>query len=195
MRNAHSLALCLVGLGIVAQPTTARADEPAPPAAAAAAAEPASSSDEPKAKNAVFFELLGNGILYSLNYDRRLNDMFSVRGGLMYFSVSAEANAGSASSSAKASLLLVPLLFNVLLGGKNHKFELGAGPLIAYASAKASGLGSSASDSGVGVAGTGSLAYRYSPSDGGFFLRAGLSPVFGKGGFLPWPGVGLGAVF
>lgn len=173
----------------------ALAEEAKAPAQGSASTAPASEDDSsgPKAKNALFLELLGNGILYSLNYDRRLNDRFSLRAGMMYFSIGASSSDGS--SSSKATVLLVPVLFNVLFGGKNHKFELGAGPLVAYASAEASGIGGSAGGKGVGFAGTSSIGYRYSPADGGFFFRAGLAPLISSKGFLPWPELSFGAAF
>ena len=53
----------------------------------------------------------------------------------------------------------------------------------------------STSSSVTEVFGTVVLGYRYQPPDGGFFLRAGIDPIIGNFGFLPWPYVGLGATF
>jgi hypothetical protein len=39
------------------------------------------------------------------------------------------------------------------------------------------------------------IGYRLQPPDGGFMLRTGLSPVFGKGVVLPWPYIALGGTF
>jgi hypothetical protein len=146
---------------------------------------------ERTAQNSVYVELLGNGLLYSLNYDRMLNENFSVRVGLMYFSVKAQAEADTAS----ANVMLFPILANYLIGPGNHKLEIGAGPLILYASAKADIGGDSASASGVALAGTAVFGYRYVPKDGGFTFRAGFTPVFSQNGFAPWLGLSFGYVF
>ena len=73
--------------------------------------------------------------------------------------------------------------------------ELGAGGVLVYATGKASFGGSSSTSSGVGALGTAIVGYRYQPSDGGFTLRAGFSPLFGSGGFLPLPYLSLGGAF
>ena len=90
-----------MGLGLAApafaQDAAAPAAAPAPEAApapvpvaeapAAAPAEEPADKDERTANNALYVELLGAGLFYSINYDRRIGD-FALRGGLMYFSVS-----------------------------------------------------------------------------------------------------------
>src|SRR5882724_1333146 len=58
------------------------AEAPPPPAEA-----PANAAPERTANNAIYVELLGAGLFYSINYDRRISD-FALRAGLMYFSVS-----------------------------------------------------------------------------------------------------------
>lgn len=60
----------------------------------------------------VYFELLGPGGLYSVNYDTRLNnrpDGIGLRGGISYTKVT------------DASLFTLPVQFNYLLG-KNYKY-------------------------------------------------------------------------
>lgn len=153
---------------------------------AAAAATPART-----AHNAVYIELLGNGVLYSMNYDRMVTDDISVRVGLMYLSVSAS----SGDASAKASLAFIPVVGNYLLGKGDHKFELGLGALLVYASASSGTSDDFVSGSGGGVGGTAVIGYRYAPHDGGFVFRGGFTPVFGQGGFLPWFGLSLGYAF
>jgi len=155
----------------------------------------ADSSDR-KAKNLVYFELLGNGGLYSINYERMLSNDMSARLGFSYFSVSASGSSGDGNqATAKASLVTAPALFNYMVGGKNHKFETGAGATLIYVSASASGGAANASGEGVGVAGTAVAGYRYSPSDGGFVFRVGYTPMFGKGGYMHWGGMSLGGTF
>ena len=168
-----------------------------PPAADRGAGSPkakATSTDR-KAKNLVYLELLGNGGLYSVNYERMLSNDLSARLGFSYFSISASAGSGQEQSSAKASIVTAPALFNYMVGGKNHKLELGAGATLIYVSASASGGAASASGEGVGVAGTGVAGYRYSPADGGFVFRVGYTPLFGKGGYQSWGGMSFGGTF
>ncbi|HEX8792577.1 MAG TPA: hypothetical protein VF765_16630 [Polyangiaceae bacterium] len=165
----------------------------APPAAAPAPAEAAPT--ERTANNALYVELLGPGLLYSLNYDRAIGPI-GARIGIEYWSLSASNANGS---SASVTWLNVPITVSYLgIGSLKHMFEVGAGVDISYFGGSASILGASggsASGSAVTAWGTVILGYRYQPPDGGFFLRAGIDPLIGSGFFLPWPYVGLGATF
>ena len=49
---------------------------------------------QPSAKNTIFFEGLGNGMLYTINYDRMMSDTWSARVGLMSFSDTDDFEAG-----------------------------------------------------------------------------------------------------
>lgn len=204
----------LVGVGVaapaLAQTAAAPAAAPVPvaePAPAAApvaqppAAEPPSVSgggvDKPPeqertANNALYVELLGAGLFYSINYDRRIGDL-ALRGGLMYFSVSSGTT--STGESASASWVGVPLSVSYNIGSVKHSFEVGAGITIHHISGTASSLGVESTGSATQVLGHAILGYRYQPPQTGFFLRAGLSPIVGSGVFLPWPHCGLGATF
>lgn len=153
--------------------------------------KPSDQSTDRKAKNLVYLELLGNGGLYSINYERMIGNDLSARLGFSYFSVSASAG----DSTAKASLVTAPVMLNYMLGGKNHKFETGAGATVIYVSASASGGGASMSGEGIGVVGTGTVGYRYSPADGGFVFRVGYTPFIGANGFNSWGGASFGGTF
>jgi hypothetical protein len=149
---------------------------------------------EVTAFNAIYGELLGPGGVYSLNYERRFGQSgWAGRVGFSYISI----GASSGSASANASLTTFPITLSYLgIGNFRNKFELGAGGMIAIASASAGGVGSSyANSSGVGGAATVMLGYRYQPDDGGFQFRIGLSPLFGPGGVLPWGYISLGGAF
>jgi hypothetical protein len=154
---------------------------------------PAKSADSKgrKAKNLVYLELLGNGIAYSVNYERMLTDDLSARLGFSYLSVTI----GSGESAVKADVVTAPMLLNYTVGGRNHRAELGAGATVLYASASSSSGGVTSSGEGAAIVGTGVVGYRYSPADGGFVFRAGFTPLFGKGGFLPWGGMSFGGTF
>jgi hypothetical protein len=175
---------------VAAAPATA----PAPPQSSVepAPGETAGAVAERTAHNALYFEILGAGLFYSLNYDRRIGDL-ALRGGVMYLSVSSSTGEGG---SASASWLGVPLSVTYVgIGSAKHSFEIGAGLTIHSFGGSASSLGVESNGSSVKVLGHGILGYRLQPLKTGFFLRAGLSPIIGSGVFLPWPHVGLGATF
>ncbi len=181
----------------VASPPPVVYTQPAPVAQAAPApvpyqeTVPEKKSKERTAFNSVFVELLGNGGLYSLNYDRIVAENVSIRGGFSYISVSASGVA----SSANVTLMTFPLLANFLVGSPSHKFELGAGPLIVYASGTTSAGGATGSASGLGVVGTAVIGYRYVPYDGGFHFKVGVTPFFSGNGFFGWGGISFGYTF
>lgn len=150
------------------------------------------------APNGIYLELLGNGLLYTINYDRFITDDISLRFGFGYLGISASSESGE---SASASMMLVPITFNYFLASHDNgkagssKFELGAGILVANLSASASGnAGTLFSASGFGIAGTATIGYRYQASDGGFIFRIGFTPLIGNG-FVPWGGLSFGYGF
>lgn len=152
-----------------------------------------------EAKNAIYLDLLGPGLLYSINYDREIIPDLSARIGLSYLSMGASTSDGSV--SAEFSYLAVPITVSYLgLGSENNMFELGGGPVILHFSG--SGLiesedeDVSAGASVTTMALTGLAGFRHQPADGGFVFRVGLSPIktFGAG-FLPWGYLSLGAAF
>ncbi len=184
-----------------------------PAAEKSAAAEPAADKDvsEPsggaregrEAKNAIYLDLGGPGLIYSLNYERELIPDLSARIGISYLSMGASASSGSGSAtvSAEFTYLAVPITASYLgIGSENNMFEVGGGPVIMNFSG--SGLIESddasvaAGDSVTTLALTGMAGYRHQPSDGGFVFRIGVSPtmIFGAG-FLPWGYLSLGAAF
>src|SRR5262249_44252341 len=126
------------------------------------------------APNAVYLELLGNGIFDSINYDRRLNDRFDLRAGFGYITLGA--SAGALSSS--VTVVSVPLMANVLLGptSSSSHFELGAGATVlgAWGSSGSSAIG--VGFSGVTAMPTTTIGYRYQPRSGGFVFRVGVTP-------------------
>ena len=194
-------AALLSGLQLIA--TTGSAQQEAP-SERAEPAEPSQESDNGRsvdpivrtAHNALYVELLGNALFYSLNYERIFGDSWAARIGVGYFSVSVTASSGGETASSSTSVLTLPLMANYLgVGSRSHKFELGVGVLLIYVSGSVDTLAAESDGSGIGIVGSGSLAYRYVPYDGGFNFKIGLMPLFGAFGFLPWPGMALGAVF
>ena len=142
------------------------------------------------ATNAVYLELGGNTVFYSLNYDRMLTDHFSLRAGIEVMD--------------KLNTLAVPLMINYLFGSGDHKFELGLG-----------GVFFSESDAGLlryrhlftpGVTSyaTATLAYRFHPKGGGLLFRIGFTPILAENHFIapdvrspimPWIGISIGHAF
>ncbi len=116
-------------------------------------------------------ELLGNGFLYSVNFERYFGENISVRVGGMTFSGTGTAEDGS---TARAGIAIFPVLANYLIGSDSHKLEFGAGPLFLYASIQSDELGNI---SGFGVGATARLGYVYLPADEGFNFRLVYNPA------------------
>lgn len=160
---------------------------------------PQEDADERSAKNSIYVEGLGPGILYSINYDRNFGD-FAGRVGFSYIGLSASASSSSGGSEAHASWITVPLTVSYLgIGSKKNMLELGAGVTVVHVGAGASTFATkdakSESASETLLFGDLIIGYRLQPPDGGFTLRTGLSPVFGHGVFLPLPYLALGGTF
>jgi hypothetical protein len=128
-----------------------------------------------QAGKAVFFELGGPG-LASINFDTRFTgkqDGIGGRVGVGGFSVDGN------------GIVFVPIGVNYLLGKDDkHYFELGGGFTPTFAS------GDDVDDDGKFTTTFGHLmfGYRLAPAEGGFTFRAFISPVFGKGFFIPYYG-------
>lgn len=133
-----------------------------------------------------YVEALGPGLIVSANYDTRFMrgnpGGWGGRVGIGYF------------AAGDISFVSVPLQVNYLLGGKGgHYFEVGGG--LTYASGRIS-FSDDNGERGHDVAGALAFGYRLQPIGGGFNFRAGLSPMFGKGYFVPyWPHLSFGYTF
>jgi hypothetical protein len=178
-------------------------DEEAEMADSEASSDDSDSEGEREAKNAIYVDLLGPGLFYSINYDRMLTDDLSARIGFSYLSFGASAGdgTGTASASAEFSYWAVPVTVSYLgIGSDSNMLEVGGGPVIM--NVKGSGVvetddtASGAEASATVFAMTGMVGYRHQPADGGFVFRVGASPVMAFGaGFLPWGYLSLGAAF
>jgi hypothetical protein len=155
------------------------------------------------AKNALYLDLLGPGLVYSINYDRVIADDFSARIGFSYLSYSMGASNGAGTTAGlKFSYFAIPVTVSYLgIGSANNMLELGAGGELLNAKGdgfiNASEGSASASASRTFFALTGLAGYRHQPADGGFVFRVGLSPVeiFGLNKILPTGYLSLGAAF
>jgi hypothetical protein len=142
-----------------------------------------------RAENLLFVEAGGNGIFYSIDYERLLGDSFSLRAGLGFVRLKP--------ATVTASLFTVPLLGNYYAGGREHKLQLGAGmTLISMSGNQKDAV---VGVTGVVVAPTFAVGYRYLPARGGFTFFAGLTPLIvpgrTNGAFLPWAGISVGWAF
>lgn len=135
-------------------------------------------------KNAVYFELGGNGGLYSINYDRIVisgkRTHLSLRGGLSIAHFS----------------YFVPLEINFLFGKRHNFFELGFGETLDVNNKRAGG--------GIGFnhyLPFMRIGYRLQKktNENGLLFRAGLTPTFivdeGEGYPIPFAGVSIGYAF
>lgn len=122
--------------------------------------------DLSKAKNTIYLDF---GLIFSssavavgcgLNYERMLNDNFSLRGGVNigFF------GAGVSGDAISGTCLSFPVTFNYMTKQKN-KFEagLGGGPFFNLDQEKSFSFFPAAK-----------LGYRYQPDEGGLMLKAGL---------------------
>ncbi len=129
-------------------------------------------------KNAFFIELLGNGLIFSANYDVRIANKFGLRAGIGYVG----------STEGDGGVLTVPVMGNFLLGKNGRYFEVGAG--LTYLSGS---IGLFENDEFSSLVGTLSFMYRRQPEEGGFMWKIGLTPFLAEGIFIPyWGGVGIG---
>ncbi|MBS1756199.1 MAG: hypothetical protein JSU03_02855 [Bacteroidetes bacterium] len=147
------------------------------------------------AAKSIYGELGGAG-LASINYDMRVmkkEDGLGFRAGVGGFAVKVE---DSNNGSSKVGILTIPLEINYLLGKDSRNyFEVGAGATIVSVSNKSS----SNSDDNSNFSSTFGhlyLGYRLQPKEGGFLFRAGITPIFGNGFFMPYfGGVSFGYKF
>jgi hypothetical protein len=149
------------------------------------------------AANAVYVELLGNGGLYSLNYDRRFADAVALRVGFASWTTD-DLFLGE---EAETDFISVPVTAAWLMGTGNRRIELGGGVLVGTKS-REEAFGDGETSSGF-VSLTGIIGYRYQPARG-FMFRVALTPFFGLGdedeaypedGFMPSGGLSVGYSF
>ena len=165
-------------------PSTSRAQDAPQESTRLSPAEPSEKREETRtAPNSVFLEVGGPGIVYSVNYDRMLSEMFSLRVGATYFQF-------HELYDDHAGYVFVPMVANLLLGSANHKFEGGLGVVPGWAFPIKAGDFSGFQMNAVALAG-----YRYAPTAGGLTFRANVEVIRLKSGFLPWAGVSVGYGF
>ena len=140
------------------------------------------------ANNNIYLELLGNGILSSINYEHTYSNNFTMRIGVGWVFSNSESNSGGHHSTAFFPLAMGNYLIDIY---GNSYLEIGGGFLIASSNLTFS---DSFEPTSLTVVPTFALGYRYSPKDGGFFFSIALD-AFTVTGVQPWAGLGLGYKF
>ncbi len=118
-------------------------------------------SQEQKANNSVYIELGGNGLYYSVNYERILLRTgfanYALRGGMSFFKMNTNRN-----------IFSWPLELNVIFGQKKSHIEFAPG----YTLIHESELGENHFGSILFLR----IGYRYQKSTKGFIFRVGFTP-------------------
>jgi hypothetical protein len=136
-------------------------------------------------RRAVYAEFLGNGLVYTLNYDQRFGDRSNGFG----FRFGANLLTGDAQQYA----MFLPMHLNLVLGS-THALELGAGVTVSP---------QFGSDPELFVIPSGAIQYRYQ-GERGLLIRAGLTPSItptSSSDIIPgrifwfWPGFSVGFRF
>ena len=181
IQRVVSLIGCVVGLlGLVAPSAPIYAQQTAAiDSTAKAASEPA--------RNALYVELGGAGVFYSINYDRHLVGRLHLRGGYATLSNNYWLNG-------RVHMVPVQLTF---VSNATHGLELGAGATFVKDNG-ASGLelDSKHETSDSEIAASFVVGYRYQPIENGFLFRIGFTPFVGSNGrFIPSGGISFGYAF
>lgn len=148
-------------------------------------ADPQQSTTDTTVSNAGYIELLGSGFLFSLNYERQLVKTIALRIGGFY-------------GEEKAYWGFVQVLGQQSFA-RSHHLEYGGGiGVIGFELNLWGGSRSTPRLAEPHVYFPFHVGYRFQPSDGGFILRIGFTPIVGvkqlneQWDVLPWGGLSLG---
>jgi hypothetical protein len=131
-------------------------------------------------KNHVFGEIGGQGILFSLNYERILIGQTSARIGVSYFML-------KLGDDPADRYFFLPVLINQAFGSGRHKLETGLGSVIQIVKV---------GEHKKGISPTANLGYRY-VSETGLVFRIVFTPVYlsWEKRFMPMGGLSVGGLF
>jgi hypothetical protein len=137
--------------------------------------------------SAIYFEVLGQGILYSINYDHRLSSHFGFRVGFTKWLIPPSYYFW------RDGIIFTgfPFMVNYLSGEGTSHLELGIGVIPAI-------TGNIYEEREVVVLKTATIGYRAQSRSGGFVFRIGLTPFFffqGPMRVFPSVGLSLGVAF
>ncbi len=144
-------------------------------------------------RNAIYAEILGPGLLYSINYDYRITTHFGLRAGVSRWSVPAIFVLVNGSIGFTG----FPITANYLSGEGSSHLELGVGvvPVILTLNGEEVFFGSNVRDRKTLVMETMTMGYRYQPPDGGIVFRIAFTPLMVFDKVVPFGGISLGAAF
>ena len=139
------------------------------------------------ARNAAFFELGGNAVVPSFNYERRVAEQWYARAGATV--ITSESSTGNEDTT-----FVIPLTASwVSNPAASHHFEAGGGVTIAAGDRQdLFDIDDDDDENFSNLFVTGIIGYRYQKPGRGFQFRAFGSPVAGAGELLPWAGVSFG---
>ena len=153
--------------------------------------------------NHVYVELLGPGLMASVNYERNLDNNIFVRAGYGFFSIESTSSDYMSSSTSKTTIN--PLILGAhYVRGLRGNWKLDAGVGISYWMIKLEGDGATLGDlsfetKGSYPMGYGSFGIRYQKPEGGVSLKLGVSPTIAKIGefteTLLFPHISMGYSF
>ena len=140
-------------------------------------------------RNAAYVELGGNGVLPTLNYERRFTDHWAGRIGFVVIT------SEETEEEDDDVTFAFPVVANFISHpASNHHFEVGGGLLFVVGDEQefAPDGGEDEDEQISNVALTGLAGYRYQRPGRGFVFRAGLTPFFIDGDFAPFAGISFG---
>ena len=148
---------------------------------------------ERRDRHSFFAEVLGNGLFYSVNYERIFAPYnLGLRLGGSFFTTRISTDVGSGN----LTIATFPMVASYYFGWEHHKFQVGLGATLMYLSAASDSTGIRFGGLGFGMAATAVVGYRYFPRSSGFTFAIGFTPLLrAVKGFLPWGGASAGYVF
>ena len=141
------------------------------------------------ARNAAYLEIVGNGGIASLNYERRLSDVIRLRVGWGNWADEFSPDADETSRSYN----VIPIMLQSVLYSGRHHLEVGGGVLLGQVRADSVFFGTSQSWT-QSIANLEALVgYRRQSTGRAFVFRAGITPSYALEGDYPDKGLHLGA--
>jgi hypothetical protein len=136
------------------------------------------------ARNNVFVEFVGNGGVFSINYERLVTERFGMRVGFGAW------KSGDLVAGGNKSIITVPVLGNMLIGARSNKLEVGAGFLFGNQKFSSSFLRNNNTSGIFDLIGV--IGYRYQPASNGLMFRVGATPFYAlKSGNDTYPADGF----
>jgi hypothetical protein len=146
-------------------------------------------------RHCIYFEGMGQGMLYSINYEYRYFECLSARVG--YTSWDIPSFFIFPLVMGRTGIQGFPLMANYLLGGGENFLELGVGAVILNVSfdGREVFFGSDFDGSGAITLYTATLGFRMQPDESGLLFKVAFTPLTNFDEFLPIGGLSFGYAF